>query len=539
VKEIDRLEEAAVMNLEARPTADPTALTASELAAHIASGALSAADAVEAHIARIEAVNARLNAVVVSRYDDARAEAREADRRRAAGEPLAPLHGVPVTVKECLDLTGTPSTFGLAKRARENAATDDVYVARLRRAGAIVLGKTNVAQLLLSTECYNPVYGRTNNPWNAERAPGGSSGGEAAIIAAGGSPLGLGTDIGGSSRVPAAFCGIVGFKPTEGRTPDDGRFSVPFGQRAIVSQVGVLARAVDDVALALRTIAAAPSDPLAPPVTLGDDRAADVARLRVAVYEDDGLFPAAPAVRRAVREAARHLADAGATVISWTPPDLQRATALFFGLLSADRGAGMRALLRGEKTDPNIAPLLMSAKQSRRGIAVLSALLRAFGQPRTAAMLAPFGYGDTHHYWRLTEALHDYRRRFADALDRADGGPFDAIVCPPCALPAFTHGAARDLGLPGSYSLLPNVLGFPAGVVPVGRVRAGEEGPATTGSRDAVDRAAARVRADSAGLPVGVQVIARPWREEVALAAMRAIEAAARAGEEYPVTPVR
>ena len=524
-------------NLEARP-ADLTALTASELAARIAAGEIAAADAVEAHIARIEAVNPRLNAVVVKRYDDARAEAREADRRRAAGEPLAPLHGVPVTVKECLDLAGTPSTFGLAKRAQTNAVADDMYVARLRRAGAIVLGKTNVAQLLMSTESANPVYGRTNNPWNAERSPGGSSGGEAAIVAAGGSPLGLGTDIGGSSRVPAAFCGVAGFKPTQGRTPDSGRASIPFGQRAIVSQVGILARSVDDVALALGAIAGPPEDALQPAMPLGDHRAVDVARLRVAVYEDDGIFPAAPAARRAVREAAQHLSAAGASVTPWTPPDLATAMELFFGLLSADRGRGMRALLRGEKTDPNIAPLLMLAKQSRRGIALLGALLRALGQHRTAAMIAPFGHGDTYHYWQLAEMQLGYRRTFLDALEHAAGGPFDAIVCPPCALPAFTHGAARDLGLPGSYSLLPNVLGFPAGVVPVSRIREGEEGPSTA-SRDAVERAAARVRANSAGLPVGVQVIARPWREDVALAAMRAIESAARAHDGYPVTPVR
>ena len=510
-------------NLQPPRTPTLAGTGAGELAALIAAGAISSLDAVEAHIARIEAVNERLNAVVVKRYDEARAEARAADRARAAGDRLGPLHGVPVTLKETFGLAGTPATFGLAARAAHRASADDPYVARLRAAGAIVLGKTNVAQLLMSLESYNPVYGRTNNPHDPDRSAGGSSGGEAAIIAAGGSPLGLGTDIGGSSRIPAAFCGIVGFKPTEGRTPDPGRGSVPFGQRAIVSQIGVLARSVDDAALGLSVIAAPPVDPLAPPVPLGDHRAVDVRTLRVAVYEDDGVFLSSPAVRRAVREAAQRLASAGARVVAWTPPDLRIANELFFGLLAADRGRGFRALLRGEKVDPSLAPMLMIAKQPRLAVEAFRALFRVLGQRRTAELVSNYGYGDTHHYWPLVETQLDYRRRFLEALDRGDGEPFDVVLGPPCALPAFTHGAARDLAVPGTYSTLPNVLGFPAGVVPVTTVRADEEA-ARPASRDAVDAAAAKVDRGSAGLPAGAQVMARPWRDDVALAAMRAIE---------------
>ncbi len=192
-----------------------TSLSATELATMIACGDLSSVEAVEAHIERIERVNPGLNAVVVKRYDAARAEARQADERRANGEVLGPLHGVPITIKESLDLIDTPSTFGLQSRGSILARQDDLYVARMRKAGAIILGKTNVAQLLYYIESDNPVYGRTNNPWNLDRSPGGSSGGQAAIIAAGGSPMGLGTDIGGSIRVPATFCGIAGLKPIQ------------------------------------------------------------------------------------------------------------------------------------------------------------------------------------------------------------------------------------------------------------------------------------------------------------------------------------
>src|SRR5260221_14351964 len=214
-----------------------TSLSAPELANMIACGDLSSVEAVEAHIERIERVNPGLNAVVVKRYDAARAEARQADERRANGEVLGPLHGVPITIKESLDLIDTPSTFGLQSRGRILARQNDLYLARMRKAGAIILGKTNVAQLLYYIESDNPVYGRTNNPWNLDRSPGGSSGGQAAIIAAGGSPMGLGTDIGGSIRVPATFCGIAGLKPTAGRTPDAGRHRQPFCGARSVRQV--------------------------------------------------------------------------------------------------------------------------------------------------------------------------------------------------------------------------------------------------------------------------------------------------------------
>jgi fatty acid amide hydrolase len=511
-------------------------LDASELTRLIASGAVSAIEAVEAHIERIEQVNPKLNAVVVKRYDQARKEARAADQRRAAGAQLGPLHGVPITIKECLDLEGTPATFGLPARASILAERDDAYVARMRAAGAIVLGKTNVAQLLFYIESDNPLYGRTNNPWNLNRTSGGSSGGEAAIIAAGGSALGLGTDIGGSLRYPAAFCGIASLKPTAGRTPDPGRYSAPIGQRAIVSQVGVLARRVADVGLGLDVINGGRAPAVEPPMPLGDYAGVNVAKLRVAYYADDGTFTVAPAVRRAVQEAAAALEQAGASVAEWRPPQVPHALELFYGIVSADGGAGFTATLGRDKRDPRNAMLMTLAARSRPTLAALGGLLRLLGQNGMAAGIGEFGHRDTWHYWQLVEAQMEYQRRFAEALDRDTGGPFDVILCPVASLPAWRHGAARDLILGGAYTVLYNVLGYPAGVVPVTRVRAGEElGRAP--SRDMVQQTAYKVEQDSAGLPIGVQVVARPWREHVALAAMQAIEDAARAQADFPAMP--
>lgn len=510
-----------------------TSLSATGLAALIARGDISSVEAVEAHIERIERVNPALNAVVVKRYEAARTEAREADERRARGQALGPLHGVPITIKETLDLVDTPSTFGLPSRASIFARQDDLYVARMRKAGAIILGKTNVAQLLYYIESDNPLYGRTNNPWNLERSSGGSSGGQAAIIAAGGSPLGLGTDLGGSIRVPATFCGIAGFKPTAGRTPDAGRYSEPFGERAIVSQVGVLARQVADVALGIEIINGGRNPDVEPPMPLGDPATVDVSRLHVAYYTDDGTFKAAPAVRRAVLEAADTLRNCGAQVTAWSPPDVHHAVDLFFSIMGADGGRGLIQTLGKNKRDPRVSTLLFMGQRSRPTLAVLGWLFRLLGQEGLANSIRNFGYRDTWHYWQLVEAQMEYQRRFLEALDHDEGGPFDLILCPACALPAFTHGASRDLILAGGYTALYNVLGYPTGIVPVTRVRSDEE-VGRSPSRDRVEQTARKVEFGSAGLPVGVQVVARPWREHVALAAMRAIEETVRARSDYP-----
>jgi Asp-tRNA(Asn)/Glu-tRNA(Gln) amidotransferase A subunit family amidase len=520
---------------QTRPT-DLCALEAGELARLIAAGEISSVEAVEAHIQRIEQVNGKLNAVVVKRYDAARAEARETDRRRAAGEKLGPLAGVPITVKECFDLAATPATFGLPARANAIASVDDPYVARLRAAGAVILGKTNVPQLLLATESDNPVYGRTNNPWDLERSCGGSSGGEGAIIAARGAPLGLGNDIGGSVRIPAAFCGIASIRPTAGRTPDFGRHSVPVGQRAIVSQVGPMARSVADLALGLEIINGGRDPQVEPPMPLGDYRMVDLAKLRVAVFTDDGNFTPSPAAQRAVREAADVLRAAGAQVTPWQPPAVAQAIALFFGILTADGGAGMKRRLRGQKQDPGIAQLKLLAGAPRWLLLTMASLLRLAGQQRLAAGLPLFGHSDTDHYWQAVEALMDYGTQFRASLDAAPDGPFDLILCPAYAVPALRHGASLYLTLPGVYTLLANLTGYPAGVVPLTRVRADEES-ARPQSRDIVEKTAIETERGSAGLPIGVQVMARPWREHVALAAMSAIEAAARRRPDFPAVP--
>jgi fatty acid amide hydrolase len=485
--------------LSSQEEATLTSLSASELARRIAAGRLSSQQVVQAHIRRIEAVNPRLNAVVVPLFEQARADARRADHLREQGTLLGPLHGVPITLKEQYMVAGTPTTVGLMSHRSQLTEQEGPLVTRLRQAGAIVLGKTNLSQLLLSLSgsCENPVYGRTNNPWNLARTPGGSSGGEAAIIAAGGSPLGLGADAGGSIRMPAHFCGLYSLLPTARRLTnlDTVPHAEVAGQETTVAQPCPIARSAKDLSLAMN-ILAAPGlnalDPSVPPVLWPDSATVSLSDLRIAMYTDNGVFAVAPAVRRAVEEAAQILRARGAIVESWNPPNVAEAIRIWVGLRTADGLAAYRRLVGDDPLDPLLAATLQSG---RGGLSV-------------------------DQYWQLVEEGNQYRRRFLGTLDAQR---FDALLCPPYALPAPPHGGSGIVTNAGSYAILYNLLGFPAGVAPVTRVHPGEESERSL-AKDSVEQAAHVVEMNSAGLPVGVQVAARPWREDIVLALMEALE---------------
>jgi fatty acid amide hydrolase len=277
---------------------------------------------------------------------------------------------------------------------------------------------------------------------------------------------------------------------------------------------------VADVELALRVLN--PGHLVLPP-----SDTVDVSRLRVGVCERDGVFAPSPGVRRAVREAAAALKAAGATVVDFTVPDPQEAQAIFFGSLTGDGGAGLKRLLRGNRKDPRVFQLIASLGLPGPLRRLVGGLAGAAGQRHLSALLAAAGERSADALWQLAERQIDYRLRFAQAMDKSDAGPLDLLISPPAATPAFTHGATKDLGLPGVYTSLYNVLGFPAGVVPMTQVRAGEESDRPV-SKDLAEKAAAKVEAGSAGLPLGVQVAGRPWAEHQVLAAMRVIEAAKR-----------
>jgi amidase len=446
--------------------------SATKLADMIRSGQVSSAEVVDAHIERIEAVNPKINAVAQLLADSARTDAKKADQARANSDVLGPLHGVPVTVKDAIQIDGVISTGGTLGRKNYVATADSEVVARLRGAGAIVLANTNVPELCLAGETASIAYGTTNNPYDASRTPGGSSGGEAALIASGGSPLGLGSDVGGSIRQPAHYCGIAGIKPTTGRVPSTGHWVPLVGLLGPMFSIGPMARYVEDLTLALPILCGPDGrDPYVAPVPLGTPCEVDLSSLRVAAFTHNGSHAADADTVAAIGAATEALRSAGVSVDEARPPGIERASDLFMAVLSADAGAGVRALL------------------------------------------AEAGTGETHAYMdEVLKIMGDTPlsgANFAALLAELDGfkaemlafmQDYDALLCPTTVSAAVPHGGFFGPQWPGVSSTLQfNLTGWPAAVV-----RAGQTGD----------------------LPIGVQIAARPWREDVALALAEQIESA-------------
>ncbi len=500
-----------------------------ELISMLRNGALTVETAVATHIARIQEVDEKLNAVVVRRFDAAAAEARAADAAPLNDAARPALHGLPVTIKEQFLLTGTPTTFGFRWRRDHRADRDGPLVAALRAAGAIIVGKTNVSQTMIFHEADNPLYGLTRNPWDLERTPGGSSGGEAAIIAAGGSPLGLGGDLGGSLRIPAHFSGIAALKPTSLRltradTPND----INDPPQTLPFQPGPMARDVADLHLAMSVLTEASfgaADTAACPPYPGE--LPDIRGRRVAIHLDDRVFRSSPAIRRAVREAADHLSAAGATIVEFRPPPLDGAPTLFLGVMAADGGAWLRAGLHGEAPDRRAGGLIQAGSMPAAIRPLVVAFMRITGQRTLAATISMTHPSRGAALDRLHSNVTAYREAYGAAMDAAAA---DLVLSPPHALPALRHGASEHLHVANAaaFSVLYNVLGWPAGVCPVTAVRVGEESDRPR-SRDRAAKAALETERGSAGLPIGVQVAARPWEEALVLSAMSVIESGVRA----------
>lgn len=426
------------------------------------SGSVSSAELVEAHLARIELRNPHLNAFTMVLAERARESARRADQ----GLRIGPLAGIPVTVKDCFDVAGWPTRVGSYFTPDTPVVEDSAVVARLRRAGAIILGKTNTPDFATSYETDNFVTGRTNNPWDLERTPGGSSGGEAAAIASGCSPGGVGSDGGGSIRVPAHFCGIAGLKPTPGRISMVGH--VPSGGMPGIAAAGPMARSVADVKLLFEVLAGYDDrDPLSAPVPL---RAAVLEGVRIGVMEQFYEVPVQPAVRKAVRDAASALTDLGFAVDAFRPEGIQRAPNLwnfFYGELPA-RAARER----------------IAGREAEAHWTYTENLDRALDRP------PPSG----------TEVLESLAAR--DAMRReliAQMRKVQVLLLPVASIVAFRHRERRfqtetkPIGLFQAMMTATtfNVLGLPALAVPFGL--------------------------SEQGLPVGVQLVARPWEEELLL----------------------
>ncbi len=510
-------------------------LSARAISSLLDRGDVSSREVVAAHLERIESIEPRVHAFTEVLGERARADAQSSDARRRAGGSRGALDGVPVTVKECFDVEGRATTLGLPSWRGRIAERDAAMVELLREVGAVVLGRTNLSQTMLYAEARNPLFGQTSNPWSASHSPGGSSGGEAAALAAGMSPLGIGTDIGGSIRVPAHFCGVCGIKPSLDRLPMRGHRGVFVGQEAVRAMGGPMARTVDDLALFFRAVdpgRMSQLDSRVPPVPFEEPERVRLETMRVGVYTADGMLAVSRSVARAVERASQALRARGCDVVSFEPPDVVGMLSAYLGALSADGGAALLLALSGGDVDPVLEPLrrLASLPEGVRRLGAFAA--KALGQRSVALMLAATGEKTAGEVWALTARLRANRAALLEAMDRA---AVDALLCPPFATPALPHGKSKNFTLASSYSILFNAAQLPAGVVPVTRVR--DDETARAASRDWLDRHAAEVDARSAGLPVGVQVVGRPWRESIVLAVMRAIEDEVSGDEGFPRTP--
>ena len=501
-------------------------LDATALAEAIRAGRWTAEQALDAALRRLDEIRDK-NAVIAWDGDEARKAAGRIDAliaaivaqgRRPTAEEIGPLAGVPMTVKDCYDVVGLASTFGLDHRVGQKAPTDDPLVRRLRDAGAVIVGKTNVAQLLLYPESDNPPFGRTLHPSDNARTPGGSSGGEATVVAMGAVPVGLGGDYAGSLRIPAHFCGVQAMRPTALRLPTRGQRAMDVGQRVVVEQAGPIARSVRDLELVLGVLSSPdPGDPTCVPVAMP---AAVAGRPGVGVWMDAGV-PVAPEVRRVINAAADALREAGHHVAPFDVPGAASLPARFADLTLADGGAGYRALLRGSCWAPQTM-LLLLAGLPRWLLRGLAAVLRLLGQPGAAAMAASLpGPSRVRHAWEATLARDAFRDELLATL-RTSG--VSVLISPPFALPALRHGDSRWSATAAAFGFLASYLGWPAGVVRFGTVQAE---PEPSRPWDLVARMHARTLAESTGLPVGVQVIGPPWADADVLAVLRTLEAAA------------
>ncbi len=341
--------------------------SASRIASEIRSKSISPVEAARVHLERIERLNPKLNALVDWQPDRVLQQARDAERAVMRGDVLGPLHGVPLSVKASIDVAGHRCEAGTRLRAGYVAVQDAPLVARLRTAGAVILGVTNTPELLMAWETDNLLYGRTNNPWDVTRTAGGSSGGESAAIAAGLSAGGVGSDGGGSIREPAHFTGICGLKPTPGRIPSTGHFPKSGGPFALLGVVGPMARTVADLKILFEAMAGPDDgDPSSAPVSLRHIGEKELRGVGIGFFEDDGRTPVTAETRLAVTQAANLLSQRGLRVEQFRPDGLEEARQLWWKLFGTAGGMILRPMLRGYESE--LSPILreFSAVPHRR-----------------------------------------------------------------------------------------------------------------------------------------------------------------------------
>jgi len=454
--------------------AAPTYRSATDLIQALSTRQISARELLDAAITRIETLDPKINAVVVRDFDRARSAADAADAALGRGERRS-LLGLPMTVKEQFNVAGLPTTWGYPRFRDWRPDADALAVQRLKAAGAIIIGKTNVPEGLSDWQSYNDVYGTTNNPWNFGRTPGGSSGGAAAALAAGFVPLELGSDIGGSLRAPAHYCGVFSHKPSLDLIPPRGAGypeTPAIATRGELFVIGPMARSAADLSLALSVLAGPDEmwDGIGYRLALPEPRHDKLAEYRVLLIDAHPLCPTSVSIKEALDGLADRLAESGCTIVRSSPkmPDLARTTRNYSELL--------------------LALLRLIAPDERARIEAAANALSPDDQSSTAARLR--GSTMSHAAWVRTNRIGIGLRARWQALFQE----IDVIICPPMPTTAFPHDhsppRSRQIDVDGkkipyydqlAWAAVATLTGLPATVVPIGR--------------------------DTNGLPIGVQII--------------------------------
>ena len=439
-----------------------------ELARMIRERIVSPVEVVEAHLAQISKVNPRLNAIVTI-SSDLMDRARESEAALMRGHKTGELHGVPVTIKDTIETANLRTTSGSKLRASYVPTKDAPAVARLKSAGAIVLGKTNAAEMAMDYTADNLVFGRTNHPLDESLTPGGSSGGEAVAISTHMSPGGLGSDLAGSIRIPSHFCGVIGLKPTTGRVPGEGQFPPSTGPYSLGAVIGPMARTVNDVRTLFKSIANHAS--------VGPDDSDSVNGLRVAWYTDDSTAVVTRDTVEAVQRAALALSEARLTVEAGRPPHIERANELWLSMFSRASVVQLRKIYE---------------RREHEGGSFVSWRLA------TADDTPPPTLDEYIKAWMLRDKLR------AELVEWMKDTP--VLLCPVGATPAYKHdtlkvevdGQTMGTFRSFSYAQAFNVFDLPVVTVPAGRSKE--------------------------GLPIGVQVVGPPFKEELVLKVAEIVE---------------
>lgn len=497
-------------------------LDVKNLATFIAAGKISAVEALSAYITRARKIHAATNAIIAW-VPEAEEEAKAADIYLSqTGKTLGPLHGVPFTVKDHYGVVGLPLTMGLCKLKEKAKITggsklNSAVVVVLKAAGGICFAKTNMSQMGATWGGGNPAYGDTLNPWNTLRTSGGSSSGEGALVGSGASSFGIGSDVGGSVRIPAAFCGVAGLKPTAQRLTfnmEDGRTILnKSGDYSILAACGIIARHVDDLAEVFRALCVKKLwmyDYRVPPIVFNDLEYHSQSSMRIGYYIHEYTYPTpCPSVVRAMKTTVVALSNAGHTMIPFTPhsdgylkcEDVNKIlTGLTMGGSTKKSSTKEKHLLTGEKLHPDLIAFYILSQKNKNGFSDLKSA--------------------KSKYHSMISTRDKLRDRFSKAWRTAG---IDVLLCPAFAFPAPPVEEVRNLSLAVRTTQIYNLLDYPAGVVPVTHVTEEDLSKPWNPSVDFA-KAALRSRIDSKGLPISLQVVALPWREEMCLRGLRAVE---------------